>query len=161
MIPEFARETALYFEPSAVDGLIHRSRKFAPHHVPLYQAVRARRIALGRFARNETASFACLRNSDLGDPPTLMLINDDAEQERGPAGWPLTGGLMQWAAAITIYDGPQNEENYHGLVILADAFARVVVVECNAEHAEVWRKAADATGNLVMKPYWTRQDVNR
>ena len=146
MIPDFAKETALYFELSAVDGLIERSRKFAPHQVPVYEAVRDREIALGRFARNETPSFACLCNPDHGNPPMLVLIIDDGEQERGPAGWPLAGGWMQWAERVLIYDISPKVAHYAGFPYLTKTYSRFVVVECESTHADAWLDAAKRAG---------------
>ncbi len=151
-----ASDSAVYNTPEEIAGLLEMSRKHEPHMVPVFEAVRARRIQLARSGQDETTSLTKLRASsaDDGDLPTLVILRDDSASERGPKKWPLALGALACSARLVLYDGPPAEETYRGFVILAATFDHVLVVECDAARFDEWREVAAYVKVIVCDPWW-------
>lgn len=121
---------------------MHLQRQRQPQLVPVFQAVRARRMDLIMPTQAMvTLPLALLTTNP--PVPVLMTIMDTGICSAGPAAWPCAVRAMDWAHPGFYPNGdPQGANFFELLVEMTLEHGRFLCVETVPERVNAWRRFA-------------------
>ena len=121
---------------ATLDRLTATVATLAPHHLPLFRAVRAGLIELV-MPRRETG-WRFLREADAKRRPVLLLIGDDDHASTGPDGWRCAKRLPPWTRAAVVHGTGGEAAHYAAAVGFAIGHGRLVMLETDSAHLAEW-----------------------
>ncbi|MGI4942651.1 MAG: hypothetical protein ACRYHQ_19130 [Janthinobacterium lividum] len=109
------------------------------HHVPLFQAAAASRIAMTALA--DRLSRPNMNALNKAKRPAIILVGDDDDACTGPLGWAATDQVLGWSRAAVVHATGGDRASYAMAVLLAETYGRLALIETSSGAADAWIRA--------------------
>lgn len=125
-------------------ALSHLQRQRQPQVVPIFQAVRERRIDLFMPTQATVTLPPALLTANPSVPILATIADSDVDRPTGgPDAWPCAVQAMEWACPGFYPNGdPQGAELFELLVEMTIEYGRFLYVETVPERVNAWRRFA-------------------
>jgi hypothetical protein len=109
------------------------------HYIPLFRAIRDRRIAMMQVLRGTTLSMRELKT--FTRRPLVLILGDDDHMATGPSCFPCVGTAKRWARSVLLHGTGGEPEHYEGAVQLAEQFGNCLLIETSSAQIDPWLEA--------------------